>query len=174
MIIDEISTKNEIQTVKTLTDKGITVISSMLGTNLEALIKNPKLFDAIGTIQTINFSESETNEYSTEYNEYVDVVKKPTFKRVHDPIFTSVIEIINVNMFTVYKDTLEAVDGILEYKPLEPELRSVGKNNIIDERYRDINFDEEGNKDVRVKSMKAIIQESFFHGASWMGQNFIA
>ena len=29
-------------------------------------------------------------------------------------------------------------------------------------------------KDVREKSMKAIMQESFFHGASWMGQNFIA
>lgn len=29
-------------------------------------------------------------------------------------------------------------------------------------------------KDVRKKNMKAIMQESFFHGASWIGQNFIA
>lgn len=167
MIIDEISTKNEIQTVKTLTDKGIIVISSMLGTNLETLLRNPKLFDAIGTIQTINFSDKEINEY-------VDVVQKPTFKRVHDPIFNSVIEIMNVNTFAVYKDTKEAVDGLLEYNPIDPELRNVGRNNVIDERYKNINFDDQGNKDVRVKSMKAIIQESFFHGASWMGQNFIA
>ena len=30
-------------------------------------------------------------------------------------------------------------------------------------------------KDVRKKSMKAIMQESFFHGASWIGaSNFVA
>lgn len=29
-------------------------------------------------------------------------------------------------------------------------------------------------KDVRKKSMKQIMQESFFHGASWIGNNFIA
>ena len=29
-------------------------------------------------------------------------------------------------------------------------------------------------KDVRAKSLKAIMQESFFHGAGWIGQNFIA
>ena len=52
--------------------------------------------------------------------------------------------------------------------------RSIGKNNVLDERYRDTNFETENKKDVRVKSMKSIIQESFFHGASWMGQNFIA
>jgi len=29
-------------------------------------------------------------------------------------------------------------------------------------------------KDVRVKTMKELMQESFFHGAGWMGYNFIA
>lgn len=28
--------------------------------------------------------------------------------------------------------------------------------------------------DVKTMTMKSIITESFFHGASWMGQNFIA
>ena len=31
-----------------------------------------------------------------------------------------------------------------------------------------------GKKDIREKSMKALMQESFFHGASWIGQNFVA
>lgn len=30
------------------------------------------------------------------------------------------------------------------------------------------------NKDVRIKSMKEIMKESFFHGASNFGDNFIA
>lgn len=29
-------------------------------------------------------------------------------------------------------------------------------------------------KDVRKKSMKQIMQQGFFHGASWIGNNFIA
>ena len=31
-----------------------------------------------------------------------------------------------------------------------------------------------GNNDVRKKTVKQMMQESFFHGASWLGQNFIA
>ena len=31
-----------------------------------------------------------------------------------------------------------------------------------------------GKKDIRKKSMKAMMQESVFHGAGWLGQNFIA
>ena len=30
------------------------------------------------------------------------------------------------------------------------------------------------NKDIRVKTIKQIVQESFFHGASRFGDNFIA
>jgi len=33
---------------------------------------------------------------------------------------------------------------------------------------------ETGKKDVRKKTMKEMMQESFFHGAGWMGYNFIA
>ena len=32
----------------------------------------------------------------------------------------------------------------------------------------------EGRKDVRAKSLRNIMKESFFHGASMMGSNFIA
>lgn len=167
MIIDEITTKQEIQTIKALTDKGVVVISSILGTNLENLIKNPKLFDAVGTIQAINFSEKEISEN-------IDMITQPSFKRVHDPIFDVLIEIINVNNFSVYYNLKEAVDGILDKDPVTPEYRNAGRGNVIDERYKNSKFDDEDKKDVRVKSMKAIIQESFFHGASWMGQNFIA
>lgn len=167
LIVDEITTKQEIQTVKMLVDKGVIVISSILGTNLESLIKNPKLFDAVGSIKTINFSERDIDEN-------VDMITQPTFERVQKPIFDSLIEIVNVNTFYVYENVEEAVDGILKRQPVNPIYRSIGKNNVLDERYRDTNFETENKKDVRVKSMKSIIQESFFHGASWMGQNFIA
>ena len=164
LIVDEVSTRNELMAIKTLTKKGVRVIATMLGTNLEGLIKNPKLFDAIGGIQTVSFDE-------TERDENVDVYRVPEFKRLNEPIFDSLIEIMNVNMFYVYEDVKSGVDGILQNSPIEPDFRTTGKNNMVDERYKNSDFSDKNKKDVRVKSM---IQESFFHGASWMGQNFIA
>ena len=49
-------------------------------------------------------------------------------------------------------------------------------SNSVAERYKKMS--ESINADARrvkkTMTMKSIITESFFHGASWMGQNFIA
>lgn len=48
----------------------------------------------------------------------------------------------------------------------------------IEEEYKKvsevISSVEVNKKDVRIKGMKALMQESVFHGASWIGNNFIA
>lgn len=51
-------------------------------------------------------------------------------------------------------------------------------SRAIEDQYKEvsevINSTEINKKDIRRKSMKALMQESFFHGASWIGYNFIA
>ena len=51
-------------------------------------------------------------------------------------------------------------------------------STAISEKYKEtseiINIVENPKKDVRKKTMKALMEESFFHGASWIGHNFIA
>jgi len=51
-------------------------------------------------------------------------------------------------------------------------------STVISEKYKEtseiISSVEVDKKDIRKKSMKQIMQESFFHGRSWMGTNFIA
>lgn len=51
-------------------------------------------------------------------------------------------------------------------------------STVISEKYKEtsevISSVEVNRKDIRKKSMKQIMQESFFHGRSWMGTNFIA
>ena len=48
----------------------------------------------------------------------------------------------------------------------------------ISDRYKEVsevlNTVELNKKDVRKKTMQEMMQESFFHGASWLGSNFIA
>lgn len=50
-------------------------------------------------------------------------------------------------------------------------------SQTISDKYKEVSevLSQEEAQDVRKKSIKAIMQESFFHGASWMGtSNFIA
>ena len=51
-------------------------------------------------------------------------------------------------------------------------------SQTISDKYKEvselISSVETGKMDVRVKTMKQMMQESFFHGAGWMGYNFIA
>lgn len=51
-------------------------------------------------------------------------------------------------------------------------------SQTVSEKYKEvsdvINSVEINKKDVRKKTMKDIMQESFFHGAGWIGSNFIA
>lgn len=51
-------------------------------------------------------------------------------------------------------------------------------SEIVAEQYKEvsdiISAVEINKKDVRKKNIKDIMQESFFHGASWLGNNFIA
>ena len=51
-------------------------------------------------------------------------------------------------------------------------------SHIVADKYKEVSevldtVDSE-RKEIRAKSLKSMMQESFFHGASWMGQNFIA
>ena len=51
-------------------------------------------------------------------------------------------------------------------------------SQTISDKYKEtseiIKTVENPNIDVRKKTMKELMQESFFHGASWIGYNFIA
>ncbi|MFA7658820.1 MAG: hypothetical protein WCY19_05245 [Candidatus Gastranaerophilaceae bacterium] len=51
-------------------------------------------------------------------------------------------------------------------------------SQTISEKYKeiseDINAVELNKKDIRRKTMKQLMEESFFHGAGWIGYNFIA
>ena len=51
-------------------------------------------------------------------------------------------------------------------------------SQTISEKYKEvsdvINSVEVNKKELRKKTMKELMQESFFHGAGWIGYNFIA
>lgn len=60
----------------------------------------------------------------------------------------------------------------------EKKMATLLFSQAISEKYKEVsevvNTVELANKDVRKKTMKELMQESVFHGASWIGYNYIA
>lgn len=71
--------------------------------------------------------------------------------------FSDILNTVDVNTKTPLL-MLSSMAVSSQYKQVSEEISSVELNK----------------KDVRRKSIKAMMKESVFHGAGWMGRNFIA
>lgn len=118
IVVDEIGTEAEAQAARTIAERGVILIATAHGSNLESLIKNPTLSDLVGGIQSVTLGDDEAKRRSSQ---------KTVLEREKQPTFDIVIEILDRNTLAVYKNTSEAVDYILRGWPIRPEIRKVDK-----------------------------------------------
>lgn len=118
IVVDEIGTEEEAQAARTIAERGVMLIATAHGNNLESLIKNPTLSDLVGGIQSVTLGDDEAKRRASQ---------KTVLEREKQPTFDIVIEILDRNTLAVYKDTAEAVDYILRGWPIRPEIRKVDK-----------------------------------------------
>lgn len=118
IVVDEIGTEAEAMAARTIAERGVMLIATAHGNNLESLIKNPTLSDLVGGIQSVTLGDDEAKRRSSQ---------KTVLEREKQPTFDIVIEILDRNTLAVYKDTAEAVDYILRGWPIRPEIRKVDK-----------------------------------------------
>ena len=104
IIIDEISTDLEVLAARTIAEKGVQLISTIHGSCLENLIKNPFAVDLIGGIESVTLSDDEAKRRKTQ---------KTILERRSDPVFNIVIEINKQNFWTIYEDVKTSIDSIL-------------------------------------------------------------
>ncbi len=130
IVVDEIGTEAEAQAARTIAERGVMLIATAHGNNLESLIKNPILSDLVGGVSSVTLGDDEAKRRGSQ---------KTVLEREKQPTFDIVIEIIDRNTLAVYKNTAEAVDYILRGWPIRPEIRRVSegytepKKDIIDE-----------------------------------------
>jgi len=79
---------------------------------------------------------------------------------------------IHTELNKEYSDILNTVDINNEISTPLNSMAVADKYRFVSEVISTIDVDKKA--DVRRKSMKALMQESFFHGAGWLGSNFIA
>ena len=114
IVIDEIGTELEAQAARTIAERGVQLIGTAHGNNLDNLMLNPTLSDLIGGIQRVTLGDEEARRRRTQ---------KSVLERKAPPTFDVIIEIQDRERVTVHADVAETVDAMLRGDQVAPELR---------------------------------------------------
>jgi stage III sporulation protein SpoIIIAA len=114
IVIDEIGTELEAQAARTIAERGVQLIGTAHGNNLDNLMLNPTLSDLIGGIQSVTLGDEEARRRRTQ---------KSVLERKAPPTFDAIVEIQDRERVMVHADVSETVDAMLRGDPVAPELR---------------------------------------------------
>jgi len=122
IVIDEIGRELEAAAARTIAERGVQLIGTAHGNNLENLLLNPTLSDLVGGIESVTLSDEEARRRGTQ---------KTVLERRSPPTFDVLIEIQNRDRLAVHPDVAVAVDSLLRGYPQPPEIRSRGDDGEI-------------------------------------------
>ncbi len=114
IVIDEIGTELESQAARTIAERGVQLIGTAHGNNLDNLMLNPTLSDLIGGIQSVTLGDDEARRRRTQ---------KSVLERKAPPTFDVIIEIQDRERVLVHGDVADTVDALLRGDPINPEQR---------------------------------------------------
>src|SRR3954462_4009432 len=114
IVIDEIGTELETHAARTIAERGVQLIGTAHGNNLDNLMLNPTLSDLIGGIQSVTLGDEEARRRRTQ---------KSVLERKAPPTFDVIVEIIDRERVTVHADVADTVDAMLRGDQVSPELR---------------------------------------------------
>jgi stage III sporulation protein AA len=114
IIVDEIGTEEETRAARTIAERGVQLVATAHGYQLDNLIKNPTLSDLIGGFQNVILGDEEAKFRGT---------NKSVIERKGLPTFDVVIELRAREVFAIYNPVATYVDSLLKSDPLDPELR---------------------------------------------------
>jgi stage III sporulation protein SpoIIIAA len=115
IVIDEIGRELEAAAARTIAERGVQLIGTAHGNNLDNLLLNPTLSDLVGGIEAVTLSDEEARRRGTQ---------KTVLERRAPPTFDVLVEIQQRDRLAVHGDIAEAVDALLRGFPLPPEIRS--------------------------------------------------
>ena len=114
IVIDEIGTELEAAAARTIAERGVQLIGTAHGNNLDNLMLNPTLSDLIGGIQSVTLGDEEARRRRSQ---------KSVLERKAPPTFDVIVEIQDRERVAVHSDVADTVDAMLRGDPVAPELR---------------------------------------------------
>jgi len=115
IVIDEIGRELEATAARTIAERGVQLIGTAHGNELDNLLLNPTLSDLVGGIESVTLSDEEARRRGTQ---------KTVLERRSPPTFDVLIEIIQRDRLVIHKDVSVAVDALLRGNSMQPEIRS--------------------------------------------------
>jgi len=116
IVVDEIGTELEASAARTIAERGVQLLATAHGHNLENVIKNPTLSDLVGGVQSVILGDEEAKFRGTQ---------KTVLERKTLPTFDILIELRSRDSLTVYRDIRQSVDMFLREGVLAPEIREL-------------------------------------------------
>jgi len=114
IVIDEIGTADDAFAARTIAERGVQLIGTAHGNNLDNLMSNPTLADLVGGIQAVTLSDEEARKRGTQ---------KTVLERKAPPTFDTIIEIRDLDVLAIHHDVADTVDALLLGRMVQSEVR---------------------------------------------------
>ncbi|TRV48970.1 MAG: AAA family ATPase [Microcystis panniformis Mp_MB_F_20080800_S26D] len=104
IVIDEIGTELEALAARTIAERGVQLVGTAHGNQLENLIKNPTLSDLVGGIQAVTLGDEEARRRGSQ---------KTVLERKAPPTFDIAIEMLERQRWVIHEDVSTTIDQLL-------------------------------------------------------------
>ncbi len=122
IIIDEIGTELEALAARTIAERGVQLIGTAHGNQIENLMKNPTLADLIGGIQAVTLGDDEARRRGTQ---------KTVLERKAPPTFTIAVEMQERYRWVVHEQVADTVDNLLRGRKGVIQTRTLGEGGQV-------------------------------------------
>jgi len=122
IVIDEIGTELEATAARTIAERGVQLVGTAHGNQLENLIKNPTLSDLVGGIQSVTLGDDEARRRGSQ---------KSVLERKAPPTFDIAVEMQERQRWVVHENVAETVDALLRGRQPNPQVRTVNEQGKV-------------------------------------------
>ncbi|MFB2975532.1 R3H domain-containing nucleic acid-binding protein [Microseira sp. BLCC-F43] len=122
IVIDEIGTELEAAAARTIAERGVQLVGTAHGNQIENLIKNPTLSDLVGGIQAVTLGDEEARRRGSQ---------KTVLERKAPPTFEIAVEMQERQRWTVHESVADTVDTLLRGLTPSPQIRSVSETGEV-------------------------------------------
>jgi len=123
IIVDEISTPQEVEAARTISQRGVQLIATVHGRTLPEVMTCKERGNLVGGVASVTLSGSEAER---RYDK-----RKQVLKRAREPVFTAALELRSRSDWIYHPSIKEAVDGYLEGEPVDAQQLTPGKSTAI-------------------------------------------
>ncbi|OUL20920.1 single-stranded DNA-binding protein [Nostoc sp. T09] len=122
IVIDEIGTELEALAARTIAERGVQLVGTAHGNQIENLIKNPTLSDLVGGIQAVTLGDDEARRRGSQ---------KTVLERKAPPTFEIAVEMLERQRWVVHESVADTVDTLLRGRQPSPQTRTVDEQGKV-------------------------------------------